>query len=43
MESQKAKFIERESKVVVTMAGGGENGEMSVKGYKLPIIRFTQD
>ena len=36
-ESKTAEFIERVSGCQRLRAGG--NGEMSVKGYKLPVIR----
>lgn len=40
MESKKAKLIETETRVVVTMdLGGGGNGEIVAKEYKLPIRR----
>ena len=39
VESKKDELIQAESRIVVARAGGGGNGEMLVKGYKLPVIR----
>ena len=35
----KAELTETENRMRVTRAGGWRNGEMLVKGYKLPVIR----
>ena len=39
MESKKAKLLEAESRLVLARGWGSGNGEMLVKGYKLPVIR----
>ena len=40
MESKKAQFIETETRILVIRGwGGGGNGEMLVKEYKLPVIK----
>lgn len=40
MESEKAELMEIENTLVVVRGGGGRYGEMLVKGYELPAIRW---